>query len=69
MLQHVLQPQLNSETCTLYDCCADGNFMNCYSTLAVWMANYPKHCDLHNIKNGVCYWCQCLKQEMGILPH
>jgi hypothetical protein len=69
VLQHVLQPLLNSETRTFYARCADGNFRHCYSTLAAWMADYPEHRDLHNIKNGVCYWCECPKQEMGNLPH
>jgi hypothetical protein len=22
------------------------------------MANYPEHRDLHNIMNGICYWCE-----------
>jgi hypothetical protein len=68
VLQHVLQPLLNSETSIFYARCADGNFRHCYSTLAAWMADYPEHRDLHNIKNGVCYWCECPKQEMGNLP-
>ena len=67
MLQHVLQPLFNSETHTFYAHCANCNFRYCYLMLASWMANYPKHCDLHNIKNGVCYWCKCPKQEMGNL--
>ncbi|KAF8241807.1 hypothetical protein K440DRAFT_641204 [Wilcoxina mikolae CBS 423.85] len=29
------------------------------------MADYPEHRDLHNIKNGVCYWCECPLQKMS----
>jgi hypothetical protein len=68
VLQHVLQPLLNSETRTFYACWADGNLRHCYSALVTWMADYPEHRNLHNIKNGVCYCCECFKQEIDNLP-
>jgi len=69
VLQHVMHGLLNSETenRNFYACCADGRFRYCCPTLAGWMADYPEHRDLHNIKSGVCYWCECPQGEMGDL--
>ena len=47
---------------------ADGPFRCCVASPVAWIANYPEHRDLHNIKNGVCYWCKYPQAEMGQLP-
>lgn len=69
VLQHVMQGLLHSENGnhSFYAHCADGSYRYCYPTLAGWMADYPEHRDLHNIRNGVCYWCECPQGEMGEL--
>ncbi|KAF8533694.1 hypothetical protein BDD12DRAFT_759600, partial [Trichophaea hybrida] len=69
VLQHVQQPLLYSETSLFYARCADSNFRYCYLIQAEWMADYPEHSDLHNIMNGICYWANCPKKEMGNLQH
>ena len=51
-----------------YAYCADGRVRYCHPILAAWMADYPEHCNLHNIKSGVCYWCECPQEEMGNMP-
>lgn len=68
VLHHVMKPILNPESRRFHARCADGNFRRCYATIAAWMADYPEHRDLHNLKNGVCYWCECPPNEMGDLP-
>jgi hypothetical protein len=60
------KPQVNVRS--FYAYCADGRVRYCYPILAAWMADYPEHCNLHNIKSGVCYWCECPKEEMGDMP-
>lgn len=69
VLQHVMQGLLyaENENRNFYARCADGGYRYCYPTMAGWMADYPEHRDLHNIKNGVCYWCECPQGEMGDL--
>ena len=60
------QPQVSVRS--FYAYCADGRVRHCYPILAAWMADYPEHCNLHNIKSGVCYWCECPQDEMGDMP-
>ena len=70
VLQHVLQDLRTDQGQVqhFYANCADGKVRNCYPTLAAWMADYPEHCNLHNIKSGVCYWCECPQEKMGDMP-
>ena len=69
VLQHVMLGLLHAENenRNFYACCADGRFRYCYPTLSGWMADYPEHRDLHNIRNGICYWCEYPQGEMGDL--
>ena len=50
-----MQDLLEDEGQHFYTYCADSKVRRCYPTLAAWMANYPEHCNLRNIKSGVCY--------------
>ena len=65
VLKHIMQDLLEDEGRHFYAYCADGKVRRCYPTLAAWMADYPEHCNLHNIKSGVCYWCECPQEKMG----
>jgi len=74
VLKHVMQDLLASGSKEqrhgqdFYTFCADGQVRHCHPILAAWMADYPEHCNLHNIKSGVCYWCECPQKEMGDMP-
>ena len=70
VLKHVMQDLLRDEGQVqhFYAHCADGKVRHCYSILAAWMADYLEHCNLHNIKSGVCYWCECPQEKMGDMP-
>lgn len=67
VLQHVLEDLRTDQGPVqhFHAHCADGKVRRCYPTLAAWMADYPEHCNLHNIKSGVCYWCECPQEKMG----
>jgi hypothetical protein len=67
VLGYVMQDLL-ADFRDFYAYCADGRVRYCHPILAAWMADYPEHCNLHNIKNGVCYWCECPQEEMGNMP-
>jgi hypothetical protein len=45
--------------------CADGNFRRCKPVLAAWLADCPEYSDLHHLERNVCFWCECLKNELG----
>jgi len=68
VLRHILGPFMRADRWVFFTWCADGHFRRCVALPAAWIADYPEHRDLHNIKNGVCYWCECPKAEMGQLP-
>jgi hypothetical protein len=68
VLRHILGPLIRADRRVFFAWCADGHFRRCVASPAAWIADYPEHRDLHNIKNGVCYWCECPKAEMGQLP-
>jgi Plavaka transposase len=68
VLRHILGPLMRPDRRIFYARCADGHFRRCVASPAAWIADYPEHRDLHNIKNGVCYWCECPQSEMGELP-
>ena len=70
VLKHVMQDILDDggPVRHFYAHCADGNVRHCYPILAAWMADYPEHCNLQNIKSGVCYWCECPQEKMGDMP-
>ena len=68
VLRHILGPLMRADRRVFFAWCADGHFRRCVASPAAWIADYPEHRDLHNIKNGVCYWCECPKAEMGQLP-
>ena len=67
VLQHVLEDVRTDQGLVqhFHAQCADGKVRRCYPSLAAWMADYPEHCNLHNIKSGVCYWCECPQEKMG----
>ena len=67
VLKYVMQDLLRDEgqVQRFYAHCADGKVRHYYPILTAWMADYPEHCNLHNIKRGVCYWCKCLQEKMG----
>jgi len=68
ILRHVLGPLMDVDRRIFYTRCADDYFRRCVASPAVWIADYPEHRDLHNIKNGICYWCECPPEEMGEFP-
>jgi len=68
VLRHILGPLMRADRPVFFAWCADGHFRGCVASPAAWIADYPEHRDLHNIKNGVCYWCECPKAEMDQLP-
>ena len=67
VLLHILGPLMRAEHRVFFAWCADGPFRRCVASPVTWIADYPEHRELHNIKNGVC-WCKCLQAEMGQLP-
>jgi hypothetical protein len=68
VLRHVLEPLMDENSRVFYARCADSYFRRCVASPAAWIADYPEHRDLHNIKNGICYWCECPHEEMGEFP-
>ena len=68
VLRHFLSPLMDADKRVFYAKCADGHFRHCVASPAAWIADYPEHRDLHNLKNGLCYWCECPQPEMGDLP-
>jgi hypothetical protein len=74
VLNEVLRRVLQPFTCILnpsaergyYNVlCADGNFRRCKPVLAAWVADCHEYSDLHHLKRHVCFWCECLKNELG----
>jgi len=70
VLQRVPQPltfKQNHSTGSGYynDLCADSNCRRCKPVLAAWLADCPGYSDLHQIERHVCFWCKCLKNELG----
>jgi len=45
--------------------CADGNFRHCKPVLAAWLADCPEYRDLNHLKQHVCFWYVCPKNELG----
>jgi hypothetical protein len=68
VLRHILGPLMDENRRMFYARCADGFFRRCIASPAAWIADYPEHRDLHNVKNGFCYWCECPREEMGEFP-
>jgi hypothetical protein len=68
LLRHILRPLMCADRRVLFVWYADGHFRCWVAVPAAWIADYPEHRDLHNIKNGACYWRECPKDEMGQLP-
>ena len=68
VLRHVLQPLTHPERRVFNSMCADHRFRHCVAIPAGWMADYPEHVQLANIKSGSCYWCECPAENMGDLP-
>jgi len=68
VLRQILEPLMCADRQVFFPWCADGHFRRCVASPATWIADYSEHRDLHNIKNGICYWCECPKAEMGQHP-
>jgi len=68
VLCHVLGPLMDADRHLFYAQCANDYFRRCFASPTAWIADYPEHRDLHNIKNGICYWCECPHDEMGEFP-
>ena len=71
VLKHVMQGLWDSGEQPMqafYTFCADGQVRHYHPILAAWIADYPEHCNLHNIKSGICYWCKCPQKVMGDMP-
>jgi len=45
--------------------CADGNFRRWKPVLAALFAGCPDYSNLHHLKQHVCFWCECPKNELG----
>jgi len=54
VLHHILGPLIRADLRVFFAWCVDGHFRRCVATPAAWIADYPEHRDLHNIKNSVC---------------
>ena len=66
VLQHLTFKQnRNSERGYYNVLCTDGNFMHCILVLAAWLADCPEYTDLHYLERHVCFWSECLKNELG----
>jgi len=61
VLRHILGPLMRAERRVFFAWCADGHFGCCVASPVASIADYPEHRDLHNIKNGICYWCETRK--------
>ena len=61
VLRHILGPLMRADCRVFFAWYADGHFRRCIASPAAWIANYLEHRNLHNIKNGVCYLCECQK--------
>jgi hypothetical protein len=68
VLRHVLGPLMDADRRVFYARCADDYFRYCVASPDAWIADYPEHRDLHNIKNGSCYWYECPHDEMCEFP-
>jgi len=68
VLRHVLGPLMDADRHVFYAKCADDYFKHYVALPAAWIADYPEHRDLHNIKDGICYWYECPHDEMGEFP-
>jgi hypothetical protein len=38
--------------------CADKAVRRCFPRLAVWIADYPEHCQIQGLQYGHCMWCE-----------
>jgi len=70
VLRQVLQPLIckqnpNAESGYYKVLCGDGNFRHCKPVVATWLADYPEYSDLHHLRQHVCFWCECPKNELG----
>jgi hypothetical protein len=45
--------------------CADGHHRRCHASVAAWLADYPDHCELQYLRQGLCIWCECPTDRMG----
>jgi len=59
VLHHILGPLIRAECRVFFAWRVDGHFRRCIASPVAWIADYPEYRDLHNIKNGVCYWYEC----------
>jgi hypothetical protein len=65
VLRHLLAPLEHAEGGVFTARCADGHTRRCYATVAAWLADYPEHCELQNLRYGSCIWCECPADDMG----
>ena len=74
MLNDVLQPVLqtlthkqnpSAESGDYNVLCADGNFRRRKPVLAALFADCPEYSNLHHLEQHVCFWCECLRNELG----
>jgi hypothetical protein len=65
VLRHLLAPLCHPEGGVFTALCADGNRRRCYAPVSAWLADYPEHCDLENLRHSSCIWCECPADEMG----
>jgi hypothetical protein len=65
VLRRILEPLSRPEGGVFTALCADGHHRQCYATVSAWVADYPEHCDLHNLLHGSCIWCECPADQMG----
>jgi hypothetical protein len=65
VLRHLLAPLEHAEGGVFTARCADGHTRRCYATVAAWLADYPEHCELQNLRYGSCIWCECPADKMG----
>jgi hypothetical protein len=65
VLRHILEPLYHPEGGIFTALCADGHYRRCSATVSAWLADYPEHCDLQNLRHGSCVWCECPAGKMG----
>jgi hypothetical protein len=60
-----LEQNANPESGYYNVLCADGNFRHWKAVLAAELGDCPECNDLCHLERHVCFWCECLYNELG----
>ena len=67
VLRELLAPVIDSQKRKFNALCADSFYRRCVLSVGGWIADYPEHCCMQGIKNNMCFWCECPRDELGDL--